>query len=225
MISCYNGETSIFWINVSCSIWLQLNLHAWFFANALDAMVFMVVLWMNIWAVICEFAPNLTLKNIHRMPIEFLHVFMGRKVWNLCRISLRRAVFALAGTLRSLVFKFLWQSRMLLCRRNRDALCQMQQEQKSSDVRTVTIPKELNEFLRCVWLIIQSPCTPKIRKDILQDKHNINGWMPLVHGLHRGQFYLSTFESQLLCIPSEIVQSCKCLEGRVRILTGPWNAL
>lgn len=179
MISCYNGETSNFWINVSCSIWLQLNLHAWFLANALDAMVFMVVLWMNIWAVICEFAPNLTLKNIHQMPFEFVHGFMGRKVWNLCRISLRRAVFALAGTLRSLVFKFLWQSRMLLCRRNRDAVCQMQQEQKSSDVRTVTIPKELNEFWRCIWLIIQSPCIPKIRKDILQDKHNINGWIPL----------------------------------------------
>jgi hypothetical protein len=168
------------------------------------------------------------LKNIHQMPIEFVHGFMGRKVWNLCRISLRRAVFALAGTLRSLVFKFLWQSRMLLCRRNRETetlYVKCNRKKKSSDVRTVTIPKELNEFLRCIWLIIQSPCIPKIRKDILQDKHNSNGWIPLVHGLHRGQFYLSTFESQLLCIPSEIVQSCKCLEGRVRILTGPWNAL
>lgn len=87
------------------------------------------------------------------MPIEFVHGFMGRKVWNLCRISLRRAVFALAGTLRSLVFKFLWQSRMLLCRRNRETetlYVKCNRKKKSSDVRTVTIPKELNEFLRCI---------------------------------------------------------------------------
>ena len=133
-------------------------------------LAFLQMHWMRwfLWLYSCEWTFGLWFVNLLQiwlhssMPIEFVHGFAGRKVWNLCRVSLRRAVFALAGTLRSLVFKFLWQSRMLLCRRNRDALCQKQQEQKSSDVRTLTIPKELNEeFLRCIWLIIQSTLYPQ----------------------------------------------------------------